>query len=803
MTDTIRTTRVAIIGGGIMGVAAQFQLAENGWTDTILFEKAELTSGSTWHAAGQIAHAVGSRIAGWINKTSIETYKRVEKETGQSIGWHEVGGFRIATTDDEVDWMKSIMGVGKLLELPMELVGPEEVAKSNPFYKVDDVKAAIQTFEDGHIDPSGVTMALAAASRARGAKIERRNQVTGASRKGNMWLLRTEKGDVLAEHVVIAAGSYANQVGQWFGLKIPSVSCLHHYLVTDTVPEFEGRPELPVMRDNAFGGYIRQEQKSGLIGIYEGHVCPTVWEMPQGAPWAAENELFEADYDSIGDFLMVALEKMPVLSELGIKRVVRGAITHTPDGGMLVGPSGVPNVWLSCGSSIGLAWGGGAGKVLADWMVHGEAEINTRSMDPRRYGDFASDHFIVERTKDEFMRRHDTPCPGKQFHSLRPIRRHALYDRLADKGAVFGEVAGWERPRYFGKVGEVEQIGWGHQPWHANAMAEAWATREGAGVIDLCAFAQFEISGQDAGKLLDRLSANRIPSRDGGMNLNHLLTPKGRFETEITIWRIADDRYFTGSAIARANADFDWIRSYIRAGEDVQMINRSADWGMLALSGPNSRKILKKLTDTDLSNAAFPWLSGQEITVADVPVYALRVSFVGELGWELHAPLDRMGTLYDALHAAGAELGLVDLGSYAFNGMRMEKAYRASAELTTDVGPFDVRLERFVRSEGRDFIGRDALLAHTPQWELLYAELHSQDIDVHGGEPVLLNGTPVGLTTSGGYGYTVGKSLGWLFVRKGTPHEGLSVQILNQAIPVTIHPDAIFDPQNLRPRSEE
>nr|WP_255733333.1 glycine cleavage T C-terminal barrel domain-containing protein [Ruegeria sp. Ofav3-42] len=436
-------------------------------------------------------------------------------------------------------------------------------------------------------------------------------------------------------------------------------------------------------------------------------------------------------------------------------------------------------------------------------MVHGEAEINTRSMDPRRYGDFASDHFIVERTKDEFMRRHDTPCPGKQFHSLRPIRRHALYDRLADKGAVFGEVAGWERPRYFGKVGEVEQIGWGHQPWHANAMAEAWATREGAGVIDLCAFAQFEISGQDAGKLLDRLSANRIPSRDGGMNLNHLLTPKGRFETEITIWRIADDRYFTGSAIARANADFDWIRSYIRAGEDVQMINRSADWGMLALSGPNSRKILKKLTDTDLSNAAFPWLSGQEITVADVPVYALRVSFVGELGWELHAPLDRMGTLYDALHAAGAELGLVDLGSYAFNGMRMEKAYRASAELTTDVGPFDVRLERFVRSEGRDFIGRDALLAHTPQWELLYAELHSQDIDVHGGEPVLLNGTPVGLTTSGGYGYTVGKSLGWLFVRKGTPHEGLSVQILNQAIPVTIHPDAIFDPQNLRPRSEE
>ena len=803
MSDTIRTTQVAIIGGGIMGVATQFQLAVNGWTDTILFEKAELTSGSTWHAAGQIAHAVGSRIMGWINKTSIETYKRVEKETGQSIGWHEVGGFRIATTDDEVDWMKSIMGVGKLLDLPMELVGPEDVAKVNPFYKVDDVKAAVRTFEDGHIDPSGVTMALAAATRARGAKIERHNCVVGASRKGDMWLLRTEKGDVLAEHVVIASGSYANQVGAWFGLTIPSVSCLHHYLVTDTVPEFANRPELPVMRDNAFGGYIRQEQRSGLIGIYEDHVCPTVWEMPDGAPWAAENELFEADYDSIGDFLMVAFDKMPILADLGIKRVVRGAITHTPDGGMLVGPSGAPNVWLSCGSSIGLAWGGGAGKVLADWMVHGEAEVNTRSFDPRRYGNFADDHFIVERTKDEFRRRHDTPCPGKQFHSLRPLNRHPLYDRLAAKGAVFGEVAGWERPRYFGEVGEVEQIGWGHQPWQENAQREARATRVAAGLIDLCAFAQFEITGKDAGKLLDRLSANKLPQKDGRMSLNHLLTDNGRFETEITVWRIAADRYFTGSPIARANPDFDWIKSHIHPDEDIQVINRSANWGMLALSGPASRRILSELTDADLTNAAFPWLSGQEISVAGIPCYALRVSFVGELGWELHAPLAQIAQLYDALFEAGSKHGLTDLGSYAFNGMRMEKAYRASGELTTDVGPYDVGLDRFVVSEGRDFLGKTALMATEPGWELLYAELHSDNIDIHGGEPVLLNGQPVGLTTSGGYGYTVDKSLGWLFVRKGTPHKGLSVQILNHNYNVTVHQDALFDPQNLRPRSED
>ena len=436
-------------------------------------------------------------------------------------------------------------------------------------------------------------------------------------------------------------------------------------------------------------------------------------------------------------------------------------------------------------------------------MVHGETEINTRSFDPRRYGDFASDTFIVERTKDEFMRRHDTPCPGKQFNTLRPLKRHPLYDRLDAKGAVFGEVAGWERPRYFGKIGEVEQIGWGHQPWHENARREAKATREAAGVIDLCAFAQFEITGQDAGKLLDRLSANRIPRTNGRMSLNHLLTEKGRFETEITIWRISKDRYFTGSPIARSAADFDWISRHIRPGEDVQVVDQSADWGMLALSGPASRRILETLTDADLSNRAFPWLSGQEITVADVPCYALRVSFVGELGWELHAPLEHIATLYDALFQAGGPHGLTDLGSYAFNGMRMEKAYRASGELTTDVGPFDVGLDRFVVTQDRAFIGKEALLARDPGWMLFYAELHSDDIDIHGGEPVLLDGKPVGLTTSGGFGYTIGKSLGWLFVRKGTPRDGLTVQILNRQIPVTVHDDALYDPENLRPRNDD
>lgn len=801
---TVRQTQVAIIGGGIMGAAVLYQLAENGWTDAILFEKSELTSGSTWHAAGQIAHAVGSRLMGWINKTSIETYKKVEAETGQSVGWHEVGGFRIAHTDAEVDWMKSILNTGKLLDLPMELVGPEAVKKGNPFYNTDGIKAAVQTFADGHIDPSGATQALAIAARKRGATIERRNRVTGASRKGDAWLLKTEKGDVLAEHVVIAAGSYANQVGAWFGLKIPSVSCLHHYLVTDTVPEFLERDvELPVMRDNRYGGYIRQEQKSGLIGIYESSNAPVVWT--EGAPWEAEHELFEADYDAIGDYLEVAMNSMPILANLGIKRVVRGAITHTPDGGMLVGPApGGRNVWLACGASIGLAWGGGASKVLADWMVHGETEISTRSMDPRRYGNFATDNYIIEKTKEDFEIRHNTPVPGMQRPAGRPWRKHPLYDRLAERGAVFGEVAGWERPRWFADhTGASDSNGWRRQPWHTQVAEECRAVRERAGVLDLCAFAQYELSGPDALAVLERLSANRLPKKDGRIALVHFLTERGHFETEMTVCRLSDERFFLGAAIASRSRDVDWIRQHIHPEENVQLTDLSDDWGMLAISGPKTRDILAAGTATDLSPAAFPWLSGREIDIFGCRALALRVSFTGELGWELHLPLTQIAQLYDALHQAGKDVGLTDIGSHAFNALRMEKAYRASAELTPDVGMLEADLMRFFHPEARAFIGREATLVKAqkaPSWRLVYLQVDCKDADPQGGEAVCHKGRVVGMTTSGGYGHHVGLSLAFAYVQADCPDEGLTVDILNHARAAHVLPQPAYDPDNARQR---
>ena len=445
-----RQARAVVIGGGIMGVSAAYHLAAEGWHDVILCEKGELTSGSTWHAAGQIAHAVGSRTMGWINDYSMKLYQRLEEETGQAVGWHGCGGLRVAYTEDEVDWLKSILGVGRLLDLPMELIGPNEVKALNPHYNVDGMRAAVRTFEDGHVDPSGATQAMAAAARALGARIERHNRVTGVTRAtADEWTVHTDKGDITAEHVVIAAGSFAGQVGAWFGLRVPSVALLHHYFVTETVPEFvAAASEMPVMRDNSYGGYIRQEQMSGLIGVFENRNAPAVWT--DGVPWTSENELFEADYDGIAHFLERAFDRMPILAELGIKRVVRGAIPHTPDGPPLIGLApGYRNVWMACGSSIGIAWAGGTGKLLASTMVHGAAELSLRSMDPRRFGDYATDDYILRRAKEDFEVRHDTPVPGLQRPEGRPWLTSPIHARLAERGAVFGEVHGYERPRWF------------------------------------------------------------------------------------------------------------------------------------------------------------------------------------------------------------------------------------------------------------------------------------------------------------------------------------------------------------------
>ncbi|MEE3287327.1 MAG: FAD-dependent oxidoreductase, partial [Pseudomonadota bacterium] len=470
-------SRVVIIGGGIMGCGLAYHLAHEGWTDVVLLEKAELTSGSTWHAAGQITHSTSSFSLGRCVGYNIELYSEaLEKETGQAVSWHGCGSFRLAYTEDERDWLEHTMSVGRALDFPMEIIGPSRIRELHPFYNLDGVIAGLHTPEDGHVDPAGATSALAQGARQLGVTIIRRCRVTGVQAEPNReWRVSTEQGEVVCEHVVNAGGTYARQIGLWTGLDIPTTSMTHHYFVTDTVPQFhELADELPVVRDDRLvSGYVRMEQKSGLIGIYEKANPNPVWL--DGCPWEAENELFEPDYDRIMPWLENAMNRMPVLTDLGIKRAVHGAISLPPDGNPLIGPApGLENYWLNCGCQIGIGWGPGLTRELARWMVHGAADISMRDFDPRRFGPYADQNYQVSKAKEDYLLRHEIPFPHLNRSDGRPVKPSALYEVLKSKGAVFEEVYGWERPRFFagGDLAQHDHYSFRRAPWHRSVANE-------------------------------------------------------------------------------------------------------------------------------------------------------------------------------------------------------------------------------------------------------------------------------------------------------------------------------------------
>ena len=575
--------RVVIIGGGIMGCGLAYHLAHEGWTDVVLLEKAELTSGSTWHAAGQITHSTSSFSLGKCVGYNIELYSNVlEAETGQSVTWHGRGSLRLSYTEDEVDWLRHTLSVGRALGFRMELMDPARIAERHPFYNLDGVEAALYTPDDGHVDPAGASFALAQGARQLGAKIVRQCRVTNVARETNgEWRVETEQGAIRCEHVVNAGGTYAKQVGAWTGLDVPTTSMTHHYLITDTVPEFlDLERELPVVRDDRqVSGYVRMEQKSGLIGIYEKADPNAIWL--DGCPWEAEHELFDADYDRIMPWLENAMERMPVLAELGIKRVVHGAISHPPDGNPLIGPApGLPNYWLNCGCQIGIGWGPGLTRELARWMVHGAPDINMRDFDPRRFGAFADADYQVTKAKEDYLLRHEIPFPHFNRPDGRPVKPSGLYERLKAKGAVFEEVYGWERPRWFatGGLEQRDYYSFKRPAWHGAVMNEVEAVRQRAGIMDISAFSKVEVSGPDAAAFVDRLIPNRLP-KPGRIGLTHLLSDNGRIELETTVVRLADDRlYFTCAAFFEQRL-IDFLTFRKRTDEVVTIDNRSDAWG--------------------------------------------------------------------------------------------------------------------------------------------------------------------------------------------------------------------------------
>ena len=795
--------QVAIIGGGAMGVGLLYHLAHEGWTDTVLLEKGELTSGSTWHAAGLVPHFIGSLNMAKVHAEAPRLYARLEEETGLTAGWHPTGAIRLALNDTEIAWFRYVQAGLDLVGGASHLLTPSEILEHQPLLNVDDVKLGFWTPNDGWSDPSSSTNAMARGARLLGANIERHTLVTAMKQLADgRWEVVTDKGRLVAEHVVNAAGCYAPQLGQMVGYDVPIVSVIHQYLVTEAIPEVaELNFDLPVIRDPRASCYYRREIDGLIVGPYERSGAKTYGV--EGIDWDLTFYLTPPDHDVLMPWLELAAQRIPVFAEAGIRTTISGPITHTPDSGYLMGPApGLKNYWICAGASIGVTQGPGAGKYLAQWMVHGQTEINVAEMDPRRFGPhtYPKGPFAEAKAIDEFHEMYQVRPPGEQRFAGRPIKITPLYERFTELGAQWMEIFGWERPQYFGPA---EQ----HTFRRSNALdvvgEEVRGARERAGIADLTAFSKFEITGADAATLLDRLSANKLPNKDGGIRLTHMLTSLGGIECEMTITRLSPERFYLNSSILGELHDLDWRSQHILENEDVNVRDLTDELAILAVGGPSSRDIIQPLTETDLSTESFAWLNAQEIDVAGVPCIALRVSYIGELGWELHHPIDSMLTLYDALVASGEPYGLVHYGSYAMNEMRIEKGYKAwGSELTTEITPVEARIERFV-DQSRDFIGKDAVVARSKEqlsMVLVYCEVDTVDTECRGNEPVYFDGEMVGITTSGTWSHTSNKSLAFAYVDPELENveSGLEIQIMGERRPATVLQAPAVDPLNLK-----
>ncbi|MFQ5435462.1 MAG: FAD-dependent oxidoreductase, partial [Anaerolineae bacterium] len=722
--------RVVIVGGGMMGVGLLYHLALEGWDDCVLVEKGELTSGSTWHAAGQCPSFIADYNLAKVHHYSNTLYPKLEAMTGQATGWHGCGGIRFAVTPGELDYFRLVEGIAANIGFRMQIIGPDEIRRIVPFVNTDGVLAGAWTLDDGHVDPAGCCNAMAIAAKNLGATIIHYNRVTDINALPNgEWEVVTEKGNIICEHVVNAGGCYAARIGAWVGLDIPIFNVKHQYLVTEPIQAFKERDEeIPVMRDPYSNAYIRQEQHSGLIGVYERSNVREAWAGTEGQAWESENELFAPEYDPIMPGLERVMERMPIFADAGIIRVINGASPRTPDHNPLLGPAaGLRNFWLSCGASLGIAQGAGAGKYLAQWMVHGETEINMVRVDPRRFGAYTNPDYNLAKANQDYKHMYVLHMPGEERPAGRPAVASPLYSKLKAKGCVHMEVAGWERPKWFSLDGRSEEYGFRRNNIFEVVAAECRAVRERVGVRDLSSFAKYDVTGPDAEAYLNRLFANQTPRRDGRIVLAHGLTVNGRFQNEFTITRLGNGRFYLLSAAAAERRDLDFLNFGKRSDEDVTITNVTNDYGVLIVAGPRSRDLLAKITDADLSNEQFPWLTGQEITVAGVSLRALRINYIGELGWELHLPMAQLEIVYDAVWAAGEMFDIADFGSYAVNSLRLEKAYAGwGVELTEEITPIEAGMDRFVKYEKGDFVGREALLRRKEEGirtKLVYVEV--------------------------------------------------------------------------------
>jgi dimethylglycine dehydrogenase len=810
--------RVAIIGGGVVGVSTLYHLTKKGWTDVVLLERTELTAGSTWHAAGLLPLFNMSYTVGQLHKYSVDLYKRLPQETGQDVSFHVTGNLRLATCRDRMDEYRKYCGTANTIGVPFEVIGPSEVKALWPLVELGGtgetpaIVGALYHPHDGHIAPADLTMALRKGARAAGAEIYEHTEVTGVERTASgEWKLRTSKGDLIAEHVVCATGNYARQTGRLFGLNIPAIPVEHQYIVYDESPELKayregGGRELAVLRESDKSYYLREERMGWILGPYE-KGAPA--RFADGVPDWFGRSLFPGDLERLLPHVEAAMRRVPALENCGIKDIVNGPISYTPDGTPLIGPAwGVRNLWLNEGHSFGITAAGGSGWQLAEWIVEGEPGIDMLAVDPRRFGDYTSKRYVVQKNEETYRNVFTIHYPDEEREDGRPAKTSPVYDKIDRLGAVWGQRYGWERANWFAPAGVERRDQWSFRRtnYFEHVGNECRRMREQVGIIDLTPFTKHEIGGPGAEAWLDSLVANKVPTRIGRIALCHALTRGGGIRSEFTITKVDEQRFYVVSAGAAERYDSDYLRKALPPDGSVSLRNITNSRGCFVVAGPKSRDVLTKLTDTPLDNASFPWLTGQTIEAGlAVDVYALRVNFVGALGWELHFPIEYAHHLFDALFEVGKEHGIGMVGMRAMESLRMEKSYRMwGSDMTPDYTPFEASLDRFVRMNKGPFIGREALekqLAKGVPNRFITVEVHGvTDADPLGNEPLFDRaGRIVGRATSGYYGHCLRKSLAIGYVRADLAAVGteLEIEILGERKQATVVRESPYDPENL------
>ncbi len=831
--------RVVVIGGGVVGVSTLYHLARKGWADVVLLERKELTSGSTWHAAGLLPLFNLSYSVGQIHKYSVALYKTLEAETGQNVGFSVCSNIRLARTRDRWDEYMYYAGVARTIGVDVNVLTPDEVKAIWPLCETDGIIGAIQHPDDGYIQPADLTQALAKGARSRGAEIHRNTVVTAIERRpGGEWLVRTDKGDIVAEHVVSATGNFARQTGAMVGLDVPVMPVEHQYIVTEPHPAIlerrrQGLPEMGVLRESDSSWYMREEAGGLLLGPYEKGAPACYVDGPSAD---SEYELFQEDLERLMPHIETAIARVPAFGEVGIKKVYNGAIAYTPDGSPIVGPAwGLRNFWLNEGHSFGVTAAGGAGWQLAEWIVEGEPSIDMLGVDPRRFGPYASRGYLKAKNEEAYANVFTPHYPDEERAAGRPLKTAPCYDRMKALGAVFGSVYGWERPNWFAPEGygidvasiEKPDVLLNHnhpQPDAEGRVKEVWSFRRsnhfehvgaevrnvasGVGLQDMSAFAKCYVSGPGAAAWLDGLMANRVPKAVGRIHLCHLLTGRGGVRSEFTVYRTGPESFYLVSAGALERHDHDVLAKALPGDGSVQLRPVTTEWGVLVLAGPRSRDVLQKLTSADLSNAAFPWLTGKRIDIGHAQAHALRVNFVGELGWELHHRIETQNAIFDLLMEAGRAFGIRPFGIRAMMSMAVEKSYRlVGRELSIEYSAYESGLDRFVHPNKGDFLGRDALVrahAEGDGWRFVTMAVEGvTDADARGSEPLWAGGNLVGRATNGGFGWRTGKSLALGMVRPEFGEVGteLEIQILGERRRATIVPESPYDPGNDRLRA--